>query len=77
MTIVQTTATKTPGYNTRLGVWFATTRTGRRTAWYFSFGAMRAIRVSITDAEIWIAGDLADQACGHPLRPHNHTHAEA
>lgn len=73
-----TTATiKTPGYNTRLGIWFTTTRTGRRVAWYFSFAAMRAIRVSVTDAEIWIAGDLADQTCGHPLRPHNHTHVEA
>jgi len=77
MTTTQTAATKTSGYNTRLGVWFQTTRTGRRTAWYFSWSAMRAFRLPVADAEIWIAGDLADQTCGHPLRPHNHTHAEA
>lgn len=77
MTATRTAVTKTPGYNTRLAIWFATTRTGRRVAYYFSFAAMRAIRVPIADAEFWIAGDLADQTCGHPLRPHNHTHAEA
>jgi len=77
MTTTQAAVVKTPGYNTRLDIWFQTTRTGRRTAWYFSFAAMRAVRVSVTDAELWISNDLADQSCGHPLHPHNHTHAEA
>lgn len=74
---MSTATIKTPGYNTRLGIWFATDRKGRRVAWHFCWRAQRAIRVSVADAELWIAGDLADQTCGHPLKPHNHTHAEA
>lgn len=71
------TVGNTPGYSTRLSIWFVTTDSGRRTAWYYSWAAQRAIRVSLTDAELWLAGDLADRSCGHPLKHHNHPHTEA
>lgn len=61
------TTTKTPGYSTRLGIWFKTDRRGRPTAWYFSTGAGRAVRLPLTDAQMWIAQDQADQLANHPL----------
>lgn len=69
-------ASTTPGYSSRLRIWFTTTGSGRRTAWYYSWPAQRAIRVSVADAELWLAADLADRSCGHPLKPHAHPHAE-
>lgn len=60
------TQTSTPGYNYRLDIWFATDRCGRKVAYYFSFGAGRAIRVSLADAELWAATDLATVIPGHP-----------
>jgi hypothetical protein len=62
----------TPGYNCRLTIWFTTpAKGGRRRAWYWSFGATRAIPLRLADAELFIAQDQADQTCCHPLRPHS------
>lgn len=33
-------------------IWFKTTRKGTRTAWYYSYPAMRAIRMPLIDAEL-------------------------
>jgi hypothetical protein len=59
----------TPGYNCRLTIWFQTTRSGRPTAWYWSYGAFRAIRLPLADAELMRATDTADVIPGHPFRP--------
>jgi hypothetical protein len=69
-----TTDTKpqpTPGYSYRIAIWFATTKRGQKTAYYWSFLAMRAIRVPLADAEIWAATDAADVIAGHPFKPEN------
>lgn len=61
------TQTKTPGYSYRLGIWFQTTKTGKQTAYYWNYGAGRAVRISLAAAELFIATEQADLA-GHPLR---------
>jgi hypothetical protein len=61
------TTTKTPGYNCRLSIWFKNDRNGRQVAYYFSYGACRAIRISLADAQLFIAQDQADQIAGHPF----------
>lgn len=61
------TATKTPGYSYRIEIWFKTDRRGRRTAWYYSYAAMRAIRIGLEDAELFIAQDQAGHVTGSPL----------
>lgn len=60
---------KTPGYNSRLAIWFDHDKNGRKIAYHWSFRAFRAFRISVADAEMWIAQDLADRIDGHPLRP--------
>lgn len=60
--------TKTPGYSYRLGIWFQTTKRGQRTAYYWSFPAMRAIRIGVTEAELFVATDKADLLAGHPMK---------
>ena len=59
----------TPGYNCRLTIWFQVTRRGQRTAWYWSYGAFRAIRLPLADAELMKAAGMADVIPGHPFRP--------
>ena len=51
----------TPGYNRRLIIEFKVDRRGRRYAQYWSSAAFRSIRVSVADAELWIATGTADQ----------------
>lgn len=60
--------TATPGYATRIDIWFTTDRRGRKTAYRWSFGAGRAIRVPLADAELWAASDLANVLASHPLK---------
>jgi hypothetical protein len=62
------TTTNTPGYNTRIGVWFDTDAAGRKAAYYWSPGAMRAIRMGRDLAEMLLAADQADRLSGHPMR---------
>jgi hypothetical protein len=60
------TTTKTPGYNTRVEIFFATDKRGRKVAYYMSFG--RAIRMSLANAELFVATDAADLLPGHPFK---------
>lgn len=48
-------------------IWFQTTRTGRRTAYRFSYGAGRAIRIGLVDAELLIATGAAALIPHHPI----------
>jgi hypothetical protein len=59
-----TTAAKTPGFNCRQAVRFTTDKNGRRLAqrWMRTVSGGRWVKVSTTDAEMWLAQDLADLA---------------
>jgi hypothetical protein len=59
----------TPGYNIHLEVWFATMRNGRKVAYYWSYGAFRAIRMSLADAELFVSTGQATEIPGHPFKP--------
>jgi hypothetical protein len=54
----------TPGFDIHLTIEFKTTRTGQRQAWYWSPRAFRKFRVSLVDAELWVAQGLATKATG-------------
>ncbi len=56
-----TTASKTPGYNVRLSIRFTTDRNGRVRATRYSSMNQRWFPVKVSDAELWIAQDLADR----------------
>ncbi len=58
----------TPGFNCRISIFFQNDRKGRRVAYRWSRAAMRAIRMSLADAELFIAQGQADQIPGHPLK---------
>ena len=55
--------TKTPGYNSRLTIGFKYNKRGRKCAYYLSrfFGSHRWIRMSLANAEIFVAGNLANE----------------
>lgn len=55
--------------NARRSIWFQTTRTGQRQAFYWSGRAGRAIRMPLAEAEMLIATEQAVRISGHPLRP--------
>lgn len=59
----------TPGYNTRLAVFFDHDRNGRKLAFYWSRLGMRAIRMPLADAELFVATGQADDIGGHPFKP--------
>ena len=61
--------TTTPGFNTRIAIFFDHDKHGRKIAYRWSRPAMRAIRMSLTDAELFIAQDQADRIPGHPFKP--------
>lgn len=63
------TATKTPGFNCRLAIFFDHDKHGRKVAYYWSVRQMRAFRLPLADAETFIANETADQIAGHPMRP--------
>lgn len=58
----------TPGYNTHLHVFFQHDKHGRKTAYRWSRLQMRAFRMSLADAELFIAQGQATQIDGHPMR---------
>jgi len=60
--------TATPGFATRIDIWFTTDRRGRKVAYRWCWGAGRAVRVSLVDAELWAATDAANVLTGHPLK---------
>lgn len=64
-----TITTRTPGFNHRIDIWFSTTKRGQTIAHYWSYGAFRAIRLALVDAELFIAQDQANLLPGHPFRP--------
>lgn len=58
----------TPGYNYRISIFFKTDRNGRKVAYHWSGRQMRAWRMPLADAEMFLAQDLADQIDGHPMQ---------
>lgn len=64
-----TTTTKTPGFNCRLGIFFDHDKNGRKVAYRWGGRQMRAFRMPLADAELFIATDQADLLDGHPLKP--------
>jgi hypothetical protein len=58
----------TPGYNTRLAIFFQLDRNGRKVAYRWSPRQFRAFRMSLADAEMFIAAGQADRIDGHPMR---------
>lgn len=58
----------TPGYNSRLEIFFTTTKTGKPRAWYFSRFQFRAFPLPYADAEIMRATGTADILHCHPMR---------
>ena len=63
------TAANTPGFNCRLAVFFSHDKHGRKTAFRWSWMQMRALRMKVADAEMFVANDTADLLDGHPLKP--------
>jgi hypothetical protein len=52
----------TPGFDHRISIKFTTDRNGRKLAHRWSMRALRWFRISLADAELWIATDAADRA---------------
>ncbi|MCF3939918.1 hypothetical protein [Gordonia tangerina] len=42
-------------------IWFTTTKSGRRMAWYFSHAAFRSFRIPLAEAELAIATGQATE----------------
>lgn len=61
------TTTKTPGYSTRLEIWFKMDKRGKRRAYYFSSMQFRAFPLPLADAELFIATGQADLIDGNPF----------
>jgi hypothetical protein len=59
--------TTTPGYNTRLAIYFTNDKNGKRRAYRFSHRQFRAFPMPLADAELFIAQDQADEIDGNPL----------
>lgn len=60
--------TTTPGYNNRLQIFFQNDKHGRKVAYRWSYGAGRAVRMSLTDAELFTTTGQADLLPGHPFK---------
>jgi hypothetical protein len=56
--------TKTPGFDHRISIKLSHDRHGRKLAHRWSMAAMRWFRISLADAELWLAMDAADLAGG-------------
>ena len=67
-----TQTAKTPGYNCRLTIFFAATKSGKPRAYYWSAWQLRAFPLPLAEAEIMRASETADVICCHPLRPCTH-----
>lgn len=64
-----TTTQNTPGYNTRIAIFFTTDRNGRKVAYRWSGMQVRAFRMQLAEAELLVATEAATLLDGHPLRP--------
>ncbi len=62
------TTTNTPGFNCRLQVFFTTNANGQRQAFRWSGRQMRAFRMPLLDAQLFVAQGQADKLAGHPMR---------
>lgn len=62
------TTNKTPGYNSRLEIFFSTDKRGRKLAHRWSTRQMRAFRMPLADAELFVATGAADEIPGNPLK---------
>jgi hypothetical protein len=62
-----TQATKTPGFDMHIEVWFSVDHSGRRVAHHFSRNAFRAVRIPLADAELFVATGQATEVSGHPF----------
>ncbi len=60
--------TATPGYNHRIEIWFQNDKRGRKVAYRWCYGAFQAVRMSLADAELFVATGQADLLPGHPFR---------
>lgn len=49
-------------------VWFTTTKTGKRRAYYYSIQQFRAFPLPLADAELLVASGAATEIPGHPFR---------
>lgn len=58
---------KTPGYNTRLEVFFQTTARGKRRAYYWDARQFRAFPMPLDKAELFVATGQVDVLPGHPF----------
>ncbi len=58
----------TPGFNVHLSVFFQLDRRLRRVAYRWSPTQMRAFRMSLADAESFVAQGFATDIGGHPLK---------
>jgi hypothetical protein len=59
---------KTPGYNTHLEIYFTTDRRGRKMAFRWSTYQLRAFRMPLADAELFLAQGQATQISGNPFK---------
>jgi hypothetical protein len=67
--MTQTAKPKTPGYNCHLDIFFSTAKNGRKLAHYFSRSQMRAFRMPLADAELFVATGQATEISGNPMKP--------
>jgi hypothetical protein len=58
----------TPGFNTHLEIYFSTDRNGRKLAHRYSRYQMRAFRMPLADAELFVATGQATEIPGNPLK---------
>ena len=58
----------TPGYNSRIGIFFDLNKNGQRIAYRWSPLQFRAFRMSLDEADSLIAQEQADHLSCHPLR---------
>lgn len=62
----------TPGYNCRLVLFFARDKRGKKIAYRWSGSQMRAFRISLVEAENFLAQGQADKIDNHPLKEVSH-----
>jgi hypothetical protein len=62
------TATRTPGYNYRLEIFFGTDKRGRKIAHRWSTQQLRSFRMPLAEAELLVATGQADEIPGNPFK---------
>lgn len=63
------TKANTPGFNTHLEIYFSADRNGRKLAHRYSRYQMRAFRMPLADAELFVATGQATEISGNPIKP--------